>query len=159
MYRRTFLHMLGLGAFGFAAGATIDRKKTRTSAEVDAVSREGREGICLFLCGDVMTGRGIDQILPHPGHPRIHERYLKNAGDYVRIAEQVNGLIPRPVAFDYIWGDALIEFRQHDPDLRIINLETAVTTSDTYWPGKGINYRMHPENISCLTAARGSRSP
>lgn len=23
----------------------------------------------LFLCGDVMTGRGIDQILPHPGAP------------------------------------------------------------------------------------------
>jgi poly-gamma-glutamate capsule biosynthesis protein CapA/YwtB (metallophosphatase superfamily) len=22
--------------------------------------------VTLFLCGDVMTGRGIDQILPHP---------------------------------------------------------------------------------------------
>jgi len=26
--------------------------------------------ITLFLCGDVMTGRGIDQVLPHPGNPR-----------------------------------------------------------------------------------------
>ncbi|HEY8157335.1 MAG TPA: hypothetical protein VIF10_01405 [Methylobacter sp.] len=25
--------------------------------------------IMLFLCGDVMTGRGIDQVLPHPGNP------------------------------------------------------------------------------------------
>ena len=30
--------------------------------------------ITLFLCGDVMTGRGIDQILPHPaGSNRIAE--------------------------------------------------------------------------------------
>ncbi len=25
--------------------------------------------IMLFLCGDVMTGRGIDQVLPHPSQP------------------------------------------------------------------------------------------
>jgi len=37
------------------------------------------------------------------------------------------------------------------PDIRIINLETSVTKSDDYWKGKGINYRMHPENIGCLT--------
>ena len=38
------------------------------------------------------------------------------------------------------------------PDARIINLETAITVSDRYRP-KGINYRMHPANIGCLTAA------
>jgi len=38
------------------------------------------------------------------------------------------------------------------PDLRIINLETSVTRRDTWWP-KGINYRMHPDNVPCLTAA------
>ena len=27
--------------------------------------------ITIFLCGDVMTGRGIDQILPHPSDPTI----------------------------------------------------------------------------------------
>jgi hypothetical protein len=32
--------------------------------------------ITLFLCGDVMTGRGIDQILSHPGDPEIHEGYM-----------------------------------------------------------------------------------
>ena len=26
-----------------------------------------------------MTGRGIDQILPHPGKPEIHESYMKDA--------------------------------------------------------------------------------
>jgi len=40
------------------------------------------------------------------------------------------------------------------PDVRIINLETSVTKSNDYWKGKGINYRMHPENISILTAAK-----
>ncbi|MCP4203280.1 MAG: CapA family protein, partial [bacterium] len=38
------------------------------------------------------------------------------------------------------------------PDLRIINLETSVTTSSD-WQLKGINYRMHPDNVACLTAA------
>jgi poly-gamma-glutamate capsule biosynthesis protein CapA/YwtB (metallophosphatase superfamily) len=33
------------------------------------------ESITLFLCGDVMLGRGIDQILPRPGDPRLHARY------------------------------------------------------------------------------------
>lgn len=40
------------------------------------------------------------------------------------------------------------------PDVRLINLETSVTPSDDYWKGKGINYRMHPDNVGCLTAAK-----
>ena len=40
------------------------------------------------------------------------------------------------------------------PDVRIINLETAITESDDYWKRKGINYRMHPENVLCLNAAK-----
>ena len=110
--------------------------------------------ITLFLCGDVMTGRGIDQILPHPSDPVIHEGYMKDARGYVEIAEKVNGPIPRSAAPAYIWGDALHELERVAPDLRIINLETSVTKSDDYWKGKGIHYRMHPENIDCITAAK-----
>jgi len=29
--------------------------------------------ISIFMCGDVMTGRGIDQILPHPVAPGIYQ--------------------------------------------------------------------------------------
>jgi hypothetical protein len=29
--------------------------------------------LTLFLGGNVMSGRGIDQILPYPGDPRLHE--------------------------------------------------------------------------------------
>jgi poly-gamma-glutamate capsule biosynthesis protein CapA/YwtB (metallophosphatase superfamily) len=109
--------------------------------------------VTLFLAGDVMTGRGIDQVLPHPSDPHLHESYVKTALDYVALAERAHGPIPRPVDFSYIWGDALQELRRVAPHVRIVNLETSVTKSDDYWRGKGINYRMHPANASCLAAA------
>lgn len=108
----------------------------------------------LFLAGDVMTGRGIDQILPHPGAPEIFEPYLRSALGYVALAEGISGAIPRRVDFSYIWGAALAELDQARPHVRIINLETAVTTAGNAWPGKGIHYRMHPANTPCLSAAR-----
>jgi poly-gamma-glutamate capsule biosynthesis protein CapA/YwtB (metallophosphatase superfamily) len=107
----------------------------------------------LFLCGDVMTGRGIDQILPCPGDPALHERYVTSALDYVQLAERVSGPIERPVPFGYIWGDLLGELDRSAPDFRIANLETSITARGVPEP-KGINYRMHPGNIGCLTAAR-----
>jgi poly-gamma-glutamate synthesis protein (capsule biosynthesis protein) len=103
----------------------------------------------VFLCGDVMTGRGIDQILPYPCNPKIYEPFVKDARDYVRFAEEVNGKIGYPVSFDYIWGDALKEIEKEKVDLRIINLETTITTSENFEP-KGINYRMNPKNIDVL---------
>ncbi len=112
------------------------------------------DNITIFMCGDVMTGRGVDQVLPHPSEPAIYEPYMKSAKGYVEIAERVNGPIKSPVSFSYIWGDAMKEFERLSPDIRIINLETSVTESDDYWKGKGINYRMHPENITVLTSAR-----
>lgn len=110
--------------------------------------------ITLFLAGDVMTGRGIDQVLAHPSDPVIFEPYMRSAYGYVQLAEKKNGPLRKPVDDGYIWGDALAVLEKIQPDLRIINLETSVTKSDEYWPGKGINYRMHPGNIGCLTAAR-----
>lgn len=110
--------------------------------------------ITLFLCGDVMTGRGIDQILPYPNHPQLYEPYTTSAQDYVKLAEKASGSIRQPVDFAYPWGDALEELRRTHPDVRIVNLETAVTTHSEHWPGKGVHYRMHPKNIPCLTAAQ-----
>ncbi len=126
-----------------AAQMNIKNTKTDTSNHL----------ITLFLCGDVMTGRGIDQVLPHPSQPEIYEHYVLDARSYVELAEEKNGPIAKPVSFPYIWGDALTEFERVSPDLRIINLETSVTSSNDYLKGKGINYRMHPRNIPCLTAA------
>lgn len=107
----------------------------------------------IFLAGDVMTGRGIDQVLPNPGEPQLHEPWVQEARTYVRLAEEANGTVPSPVAFDYIWGAALEELQQRQPDLRLINLETAVTISDEWWRSKGIHYRMHPDNVPVLTCA------
>jgi poly-gamma-glutamate synthesis protein (capsule biosynthesis protein) len=151
----------------------------------------------LFLCGDVMTGRGIDQALPHPANPVSYEPHVRDARKYVELAEKAHGPIPRPLSFDYIWGDALQELERAEVaepacggqplqsnehgkcdkaarrgsatqplaaasgcpagakrvDFRIVNLETAVTSAETPWPGKAIHYRMHPENIGCLSAA------
>jgi poly-gamma-glutamate synthesis protein (capsule biosynthesis protein) len=112
------------------------------------------DAIRLFLCGDVMTGRGIDQVLPHPVDPVLYESYVRDARRYVDLAEEANGPIPRPVRFDYIWGDALSELDRAATDLRVVNLETSVTTSADYCRGKTVLYRMHPANVGCLTAAR-----
>src|SRR6266571_307833 len=111
------------------------------------------ETVRLFLCGDVMTGRGIDQALPHPVDPALHEPYIRDARNYVDLAESAHGPIPRPVELSYIWGEALQELERAAVDLRIVNLETAITSAETSWPDKGIHYRMHPLNIGCLTAA------
>src|SRR5262245_26904023 len=102
--------------------------------------------ITLCLCGDVMTGRGVDQVLPHPSNPRLHESYVKSALEYVTVAESIHGRIARPVHFAYPWGEALAEMDRLGPDVRILNLETSITTSEDYEP-KGINYRMHPANM------------
>lgn len=108
----------------------------------------------VFLCGDVMSGRGIDQVLPHPVDPILYEPYVSDAHEYVDLAEKAHGPIQRPVKFDYVWGEALQELDHARVDLRIINLETAITSAETHWHGKGIHYRMHPRNVDCLSAAR-----
>ena len=107
----------------------------------------------LFLAGDVMTGRGIDQLLPHPSDPALHERYMSSALDYVTLAERASGPIPRGVDPGHVWGDLAAALDARRPDLRFVNLETAVTRSARAEP-KGVNYRMHPENIGVLTEAR-----
>jgi poly-gamma-glutamate synthesis protein (capsule biosynthesis protein) len=122
------------------------------AAQLRSIEPRGQQTMRLFLCGDVMIGRGIDQVLPRPCNPILYEDYVHSALDYVRLAEEANGPIPRPVALLYIWGAALDELSRVQPDARIINLETAVTRSDDFAP-KGINYRISPENADCLTAA------
>jgi hypothetical protein len=57
---------LGADASGWPAGrVTMDR-----GGFIEGVDRHGRANheatVTLLLCGDVTTGRGIDQVLPHP---------------------------------------------------------------------------------------------
>ncbi|MEV0298557.1 CapA family protein [Nocardia sp. NPDC050710] len=106
----------------------------------------------VLLAGDVMLGRGVDQILPHPGDPTLHERSVDDARVYVELAEHTHGEFAHPVDFDHPWGDVLPILAQVDPEVRLINLETAITADDAFAPAKGIHYRMNPANVPVLTA-------
>jgi poly-gamma-glutamate capsule biosynthesis protein CapA/YwtB (metallophosphatase superfamily) len=113
-----------------------------------------RLGPLIFLCGDVMTGRGVDQILPHRGDPQLREPVVADARIYVSLAEQVNGEVPAPTEFAWPWGEALDMLDGFAPDVRLINLETTITAAGDFMRGKAVHYRMHPGNIGCLTAIR-----
>lgn len=108
MRRRRFISLPLLAGFG-ALGRLLPAAYARDNAGATMSDGQERDNdfIRLFLCGDVMTGRGIDQILPHPGSPQLYEPYMSSAAHYVAIAERKNGRIPRQAPFDYVWGDAL----------------------------------------------------
>lgn len=107
----------------------------------------------VFLCGDVMLGRGMDQALPHSVAPVLYESYVRDARDYIRLAERENGKVELPLSYRYLWGDALEVWNENEPDFKLINLETSITTHDIPWKGKGIHYRMHPKNVEALKLA------
>ncbi len=77
-----------------------------------------KQPITIFLCGDVMTGRGIDQILPQPADPTLYESFVRDARVYVQLAEQRTGPMKAPVDFEYIWGDALEMLRKSQLPIR-----------------------------------------
>ncbi|MFG2194280.1 CapA family protein [Streptomyces sp. NPDC048639] len=110
--------------------------------------------VTLFLCGDVMLGRGVDAILPCPGDPGLHERYIRDARGYVALAEAASGPVPHPADFSWPWGEALHVLDETAPDVRVVNLETSITQSDDFAPGKQVHYRLNPANLPCLTVAR-----
>ena len=90
----------------------------------------------LFLCGDVMTGRGVDQVLPCPGDPALHEPSVRDARRYVELAEEAHGPLPRPLEPAAIWGDAVATLDAVQPACvplpgggRVIVLASASTTS------------------------------
>jgi poly-gamma-glutamate capsule biosynthesis protein CapA/YwtB (metallophosphatase superfamily) len=108
----------------------------------------------IFLTGDVMTGRAIDQLLPHPGDPTLRESVVSDARTYIRLAEQTNGPIPAPIDFAWPWGEALEIVEHFAPDVRLLNLETSITAGSEFARGKAVHYRMHPDNVGCLTVIR-----
>ena len=58
-----------------------------TTPPAQADETETTRSVLLFLCGDVMLGRGIDQILARPGDPNLHEPLVHSAIEYVELAE------------------------------------------------------------------------
>ena len=62
-------------------------------------------------------------------------------------------LFPIPLTTDTSGATRSTSWMDIQPAARIVNLETSVTTSDDFWPLKGIHYRMHPGNVELLKAA------
>ncbi len=110
--------------------------------------------VTLFLGGDVMLGRGVDQALAHPGDPALVEPYVTDARTYLEMAERANGPVPRPVDDTWPWGDALAALTAAAPHVRVVNLETGVTARGLPVDGKVVHYRMHPSNLGCLISLR-----
>ena len=101
----------------------------------------------LFVGGDAMLGRGVDQLLPHPGSAELREEFVPDAHHYPRAA----GARPQQ-GFAWPWGDALSELA--GADLRLVNLETSATARGEFASGKVVHHRMNPANLPALTAAR-----
>ncbi len=98
----------------------------------------------LNFVGDVMLGRLIDQLFPtHVDEPED----AAHAANFVRSRPQL-----KTYNHSTPWGTTHSLFLSGD--LNLINLETSVTTTSNKWPDKVFNYRMHPNNIAALNAAR-----
>ncbi|KIW02604.1 uncharacterized protein PV09_06053 [Verruconis gallopava] len=98
----------------------------------------------LNFTGDVMLGRLIDGLFATNvanAEDRSHCDTIRERHPRLR---DYNAQSP--------WGSTLPLFRT--ADLNLINLETAVTTSDDIWPNKVFNYRAHPQRVQCLQEAK-----
>ena len=119
----------------FTISFTQDSDAVRTGSPETDLS-ENITPVLLFLSGDVMLGRAIDQVLPYSNDPELFEPHIRDARAYISLAIKANGPILKPVDCNYIWGDALDILDTFKPDVRIINLETSITLNNAHWKKK-----------------------
>jgi len=105
--------------------------------------------IKLLFVGDVMLGRLVNEAFKYPFKAAGSNDY-----EHARMILKRRGvsLPPEGLDWDYPWGNTLNIFKSSD--LRIINLETCITTGSEKFPGKVFNYRMHPGNVDILKVAQ-----
>lgn len=115
-----------------------------------AMPAASRPDTTLFLCGDVMTAHGLDPMQPRDDE--VGERTLQSALDYVREAVGRHTPLPRPLSFEYPWGDALHLLRREQPDLRLVNLATPITACDISSECRPPHARLHPLQLPLLAA-------
>lgn len=105
----------------------------------------------LFLGGDVMLGRALDALMPHPSDPRPLEGSTSSPKAHLSLIESARGKMMRPLAPESVWNDLLPDLRSTQIDLRLINLECAITTSEDLQP-RPFATRLHPGNLRFLQA-------
>ncbi|KAL3666294.1 hypothetical protein V7S43_008545 [Phytophthora oleae] len=121
------------------------------------------EARLLLHGGDTMLGRGVQLTFPFQAPNEELIKDSTTAGTYLLMAlhyprsnraglcsHELERLRDANRDGSYIWGDYLSELRiRPPPDVRLLNLENAVTTTTTNYdvPLKGINYHMHAKNI------------
>ena len=93
-----------------------------------------------------MLGRLIDQLFPQhveePSEARIAKSFQTSNASLMKYGPNSP------------WGNTLPLLL--GADLNILNLETSATTHSMKWPNKVFHYRMHPENVNALQAAKVS---
>ena len=86
----------------------------------------------------------------------LHEKCVASALGYIALAERARGALPRNemarLGGAYPLAAVAREFEA--ADLAVVNVETALTTSNDWLP-KGINYRAHPGNALAALHAIG----
>ena len=108
--------------------------------------------LTIFLCGDVMLGRAVDQIFQFKTDPRLYETVNNDAKQYLPLKMLRYAKKNHYVGYDYIWGPLLKSPFYTNADLKIINLETSITHSQK--PElKAVLYKMHPQNIETIKVA------
>ena len=111
----------------------------------------------LFLAGDLMPGRGVDAVLPWALRDRtLRERGASDARVYVDLARRAS-LIGSPEevtrSVEDVLGDLLTTLDARAPlAIRLVNLESALTTSTSFW-NKSVNYRASQKNGIALLEA------
>ena len=119
------------------------------------MTRAGDRAVTLVLGGDVMLGRGIDQLLAHPGDSALWESGVHDARTYVALAERVCGPDPDAGRRHLAVGRRPRRPRPTRPWRRASSTSRpASPRSDDFAPGKAVHYRMNPDNLGCLLAAR-----
>lgn len=109
-----------------------------------------------------MLGRAVQLTFPFQAANDEAIRDTKTAGTYLLMAlhlppsnavvltsHELQNIRDANRDGSYLWGDYLSLNIHPPPDLRLLNMENAVTTSTTNYdvPLKGINYHLHAKNV------------
>lgn len=99
-----------------------------------------------------MLGRAIDQCRPIHNPAYFGKKDARPPVVYCEWAKSGGATIPNAAQPELFWGNVLPILNDAEIDATLFNLETAVTTENS-WTQKTFNFRMHPAGLDVLKAA------